>query len=177
MIIEEKTLKSERIYEGKIINLRVDTVELPDKKYSKREIVEHPGAVSILALTENKKIIFVKQFRKPVEEFMLEIPAGKIENNEEPENCAFRELREETGYIANKMNKVMKFYTTPGFSNELMYLYFAEELQKGIAASDEDEYIDTICLSVDEAMERIENGEIKDSKTIIAIMVYKNLIK
>lgn len=176
MSIEEKTLKSERIYEGKIINLRVDTVELPHKKYSKREIVEHPGAVSILALTKDEKIILVRQFRKPVEEFLLEVPAGKIESNEDPGNCAFRELKEETGYIAASIKKILEFYTTPGFSNEVMHLYLARNLQEGIANPDEDEYIEAVYLSLEEAMDKIKNGEIKDSKTIVAIMAYKNLI-
>lgn len=176
MSIEEKTLKSERIYEGKIINLRVDTVELPHKKYSKREIVEHPGAVSILALTKDEKIILVRQFRKPVEEFLLEVPAGKIESNEDPGDCAFRELKEETGYIAANIKKILEFYTTPGFCNEVMHLYLARNLQEGIANPDEDEYIEAVYLSLEEAMDKIKNGEIKDSKTIVAIMAYKNLI-
>src|SRR5690554_3940914 len=98
MTIKEKTMKSERVYEGRIINVRVDTVELPHKKYSKREIVEHSGAVGIIPITSNKDIILVKQFRKAVEEALLEIPAGKIEAKEDPSQCAIRELEEETGY-------------------------------------------------------------------------------
>ena len=125
MGFEEKTMKSERIYEGKIVNLRVDTVELPDKKYSKREIVEHPGAVGIVPITEDGKIILVKQFRKAVEKPLLEIPAGKIEINEEPKETALRELFEETGYYSNNMEYIIEFYTSPGFSNEKIYLFLA----------------------------------------------------
>jgi len=105
--MEEKTMKCERVYEGRIINVRVDTVELPDKKYSKREIVEHPGAVGIIPITSDKKIILVKQFRKPVEDILLEIPAGKIEPKEEPYICALRELEEETGFKTDTVEKLL----------------------------------------------------------------------
>ncbi|SDK50256.1 NUDIX hydrolase [Natronincola ferrireducens] len=176
MPFEEKTLKSERIYEGKIINLRVDTVELPHKKYSKREIVEHSGAVGILAITEEKNIVLVRQFRKPVEEILLEIPAGKIEANETSEVCALRELKEETGFETDNIRKLLDFYTTPGFSNEIMHIFLAQNLSKGIATPDEDEYIEIVHIPLEEAVKKIINGEIKDSKTIIAILTYKNLL-
>lgn len=175
MTIEEKTLKSERIYEGKVINLRVDTVELPNQKYSKREIVEHSGAVGILGITKDNKIILVKQFRKPVEEVLLEIPAGKIEANESPENCALRELKEETGFSTNNMKKILEFFTTPGFSNEIIHIYLATDLQEGVSNPDEDEYIETVYLTLNESLEKIIKGEIKDSKTIISILTYKNI--
>ncbi len=175
MTIDEKTMKSERIYEGKVINLRVDTVELPDRKYSKREIVEHDGAVGILAVTGEGKLIFVKQFRKSVEEILLEIPAGRIETDEAPIDCAKRELEEETGFKANSMSKMMDFYTSPGFSNEILHIYLAQNLSPGTASPDEDEYIEVIYLTLDEALKRLEAGEIKDSKTIIAILQYQRI--
>lgn len=175
MTIDEKTMKSERIYEGKVINLRVDTVELPDRKYSKREIVEHDGAVGILAVTGEGKLIFVKQFRKSVEEILLEIPAGRIETDEAPIDCAKRELEEETGFKANSMSKMMDFYTSPGFSNEILHIYLAQNLSPGTASPDEDEYIEVIYLTLDEALTRLEAGEIKDSKTIIAILQYQRI--
>lgn len=174
MTIEEKTMKTERIYEGRIVNLRVDTVELPDKKYCKREIVEHPGAVGIIPITSDKKIILVKQFRKPVEEVLLEIPAGKIEAKEEPSKCAIRELEEETGFTANKVKKLLEFYTTPGFSDEIMHIYLAEDLIEGNANPDEDEYIEIVEMSIEEVLEKIRLGEIKDGKTIVAILTYVN---
>ncbi|MBU5677545.1 NUDIX hydrolase [Alkaliphilus sp. MSJ-5] len=177
MTMEEKTMKCERVYEGRIINVRVDTVELPDKKYSKREIVEHPGAVGIIPITSDKKIILVKQFRKPVEDILLEIPAGKIEPKEEPYICALRELEEETGFKTDTVEKLLEFYTTPGFSNEIIHIYLAENLKEGIANPDEDENIDVVELSIEEAMEKINIGEIKDAKTIIAILTYFNLYK
>lgn len=173
--MEEKTMKSEKIYEGRIINLRVDTVELPNKKYSKREIVEHPGAVGIISLTSDKEIILVKQFRKPVEKALLEIPAGIIESEEKPEQTAIRELKEETGYTTNKIKKFFEFYTTPGFSNEKIHIYLAEDIIKGHAQPDKDEYIKVVKIPIEKALEKVNKGEIEDVKTIVAILAYFNL--
>src|SRR5690606_18799272 len=155
MNFEEKTMKSEKIYEGKIVNLRIDTVELPDKKYSKREIVEHPGSVGIIPITDDSHIILVKQFRKPVEQNLLEIPAGKIEINEEPKETAFRELCEETGFVANKLEYLFEFYTSPGFSNEKMYLFVAKELVKREADPDDDEYIEVLKVKIEDSINMI----------------------
>lgn len=175
MTIEEKTMRCERVYEGRIINVRVDTVELPDKKYSKREIVEHPGAVGIIPITPSKEIILVKQFRKPVEKVLLEIPAGKIEPEEDPYICAVRELEEETGFKTDNIKQILKFYTTPGFSNEIIYIFLAEDLKEGISNPDEDENIEFIKLSLDEALNKIKTGEIEDAKSIVGILSYLNL--
>ena len=164
---EEKTMKSEKIYEGKMINL-VDR-ELPDKKYSKREIVEHPGSVGIIAITDDGHLVLVKQFRKPVEKTLLEIPAGKIEINEEPKETALRELYEETGYRAEKIEYLFEFYTSPGFSNEKMYLFLATELIEGNAEPEDDEYIEIEKIKLENLIEMILKGEIVDSKTIIGI--------
>lgn len=169
MDFEEKTMKSERIYEGKILNLRIDTVELPDKKYSKREIVEHPGAVAIAALTDDDCLILVKQYRKSVEKPLLEIPAGKIEINEEPKETGLRELIEETGYKANNMEYLFEFYTSPGFSNEKVYLFLATDLEEGESHPEDDENIEIKKIKVKELMDMVIRGEINDSKTIIAI--------
>lgn len=174
MIVEEKTVKSERIYTGKIINIRVDTVELPYKKYSKREIVEHPGAVGIMPITPDRNIILVKQFRKPVEEVLLEIPAGLIEHGEESNQCAVRELKEETGYTANKLKKLFEYYSTPGFSDEKIHIYLAEEVVEGIACPDENEYIEIVKMPVNEALKKVRMGEIKDAKTVMAVLAYFN---
>lgn len=166
---KEITVNSEKIFEGKVINLRVDTVELPNKKYAKREIVEHRGAVGILAI-ENNEIILIKQYRKAVEDFLFEIPAGKLELNEDPLDCANRELIEETGYCPNKIEKLTEFYTSPGFSNEKIYLYKATELKQVGNKLDEDEFIDVIRLSLDDAKEMIKQNKIVDAKTLIAIL-------
>lgn len=175
-MINERTVKSDKIYQGKVINLRVDTVELPDKKYSKREIVEHPGAVAIIPITKDKKIIMVKQYRKSVEEVLLEVPAGKLEIGEEPIECASRELLEETGYKSNNIEYLFKFYTSPGFSNEVISIFIARDLQKDMAQPDEDEYIEIEEYSIDELINMIKDEKIKDAKTILSILSVKNLL-
>lgn len=171
MIFEEKTMKSEKIYEGKILSVRIDTVELPDKKYSKREIVEHPGAVAIVPITKEKEIVFVKQFRKATESVLIEIPAGKLEINEQPVNCAVRELKEETGLSAEKIEYVLDYYSSPGFTNERIHLFFATGIVYGEAAPEDDEYIDVIKLNINEAVDMIRRGIIKDGKTITGVLM------
>lgn len=168
----EITLKSEKIFEGKILKLRIDTVELPNKKYKKREIVEHNGAVAILAITNKNEIILVKQFRKAAEDFLLELPAGKIENNEKSIECAKRELKEETGFEAEKLEKICEFYTSPGFCTEKIHLYKATDLIETGIEPDEDEFIELLFVSLTEAKEMIKTGKIIDSKTIIGILSY-----
>lgn len=169
MDYEEKTMKTEKIYEGKMINLRIDTVELPDKKYSKREIIEHPGAVGILPITDDGSMILVRQFRKAVEKNLLEIPAGKIEIYEEPKETALRELSEETGYTPQKMEYLFEFYTSPGFSDEKIYLFLATDLLKGEANPENDEYIEIEKIKIEDLVDMVKKGKINDSKTIIGI--------
>ncbi len=176
MIYEEKTMKSEKIYEGKIINLKLDTVELPDQKYTKREIVEHPGAVAIVPITADNELVLVKQFRKAIEEAIIEIPAGKLEHGEDPASCAVRELKEETGFTAEKIQYVFQFYTSPGFSNEKMHLFVATGLAEGTAEPENDEYIEIIKIKLDNLLNMINNGEITDSKSIIGILMANNII-
>ena len=166
---KEITVNSEKIFEGKIINLRVDTVELPNKKYAKREIVEHRGAAGIVAI-DNNEIILIKQYRKAVEDFIYEIPAGKLELNEDPLSCANRELIEETGYCSNNIEKLTEFYTSPGFCNEKIYLFKATELKQVGNKLDEDEFIDVIRVSIEEAKEMIKQNKIMDAKTQLAIL-------
>lgn len=173
---EEKTMKTEKIYEGKILNLRIDTVELPDKKYSKREIVEHPGAVAVVPITDEGDIILVKQYRKAVERELLEIPAGKLEINEEPKECVARELKEETGYTSSNIDYIFEFYTSPGFSNEKMYLFIATDLKEGEAEPETDEYIEVQKYKIAELLDMVKKGEISDSKTIIGILIAEKVL-
>lgn len=173
MIFEEKTMKSDKIYEGKILNLKVDTVELPDKKYSKREIVEHPGAVGIIAITDDNSLVLVKQYRKAVEDFILEIPAGKLEVNEEPRETAIRELREETGYEANKLTYITEFYTSPGYCNEKIHIFLAEGLIEVENSPEPGEFIEKNIISLDDLSKMLDRGEIMDSKTMIGINIAK----
>lgn len=176
MTFEEKTMRSDKLYEGKLLNLRVDTVELPDKKYSKREIVEHPGGVAVIPIADDNTIILVKQYRKAVEKFLLEIPAGKIELNEEPRVTAIRELKEETGYSTDKMEYLLEFYTSPGFTNEKIYLFLATDLVKGEANPDSGEFIEVEKYDINLLIKMIERGEITDSKTIIGINLAKKIL-
>lgn len=169
----EKTIKSDKLYQGKIINLRIDTVELPNQKYSKREIIEHSGGVAILALYRGK-IIFVKQYRKAVEKSLLELPAGKLESPESPLDCAMRELVEETGYAATSMQPLFSFYTSPGFSNEIIHLFKTDALYFKGADPDEDEDIETVEATLAEALEMIWKGDILDAKTIAGILYLAN---
>ncbi len=174
MTYEEKTMKSEKLYEGKIINLRIDTVELPDKKYSKREIVEHPGGVAIVGITDENEILLVKQYRKAVDRVLLELPAGKIEVNEEPKETAFKELKEETGYSTENLEYLLEFYTSPGFSTEKVYIFLAENMEKGEQELESGEYIKVESYKIDDLIKMIKKGEIIDSKTIIGIYAIKD---
>ena len=149
MVNEEKTMKCERIYEGKIINLRIDTVELPEKKYSKREIVEHPGGVGIVTITNDNCLILVEQYRKSIDKSILEIPAGKLEVNEEPRETAIRELKEETGFEAKNFQYLFEFYTSPGYTNEKIYLFLASDLIEGEQELDEGEYCEVVKFEID----------------------------
>ena len=176
MIVEEKTISSDRIYTGKVISLKVDTVEVDNKGYKKREIVEHPGAVAIVAITEDNKVVLVKQFRKPIEQVIWELPAGKLEIGESPKECAIRELKEETGYSAKNLKLLHKFFTSAGFSNQKIYIFLATGLTKGEPDFDDDEFIEKYEIDINEAQNMVIKNEIEDAKTTIGILLAKELI-
>jgi ADP-ribose pyrophosphatase len=169
MDFTEKTLESQRIFAGRIIKVRVDTVTLPDGRQSTREVVEHSGAVAIIALDNDNNIIMVRQYRKPVEGLLLEIPAGTMEENEEPLVCAQRELKEETGFTADHWEKILSYYSAPGFTDEYLHLYLASGLTGGEKALDIDEFVETIHLPLQDAYNKIFDGQIVDGKSIIGI--------
>ena len=175
-MIEEKTISSDRVYTGKTISLKVDTVEVPNRGYQKREIVEHNGAVGIVAITPENKVVLVRQYRKAVEKELWEIPAGKIEIGENPKECAIRELKEETGYSAENMKLIHKFYTSAGFSNQKIYIFLAENLIQGERDLDEDEFLEVHEIDKDEVYNMIARNEIEDAKTSIGILLIKELI-
>lgn len=169
--LEEKTLKTEHIFSGRIIQVQVDEVELPNGKTSTRELVKHPGAVAVIAITDDNKLVMVEQYRKPLEKVIVEIPAGKLEKGEEPALCARRELEEETGYDCKSLELVSSFYTSPGFADEIIHVYVAKGLTKkdNAAGLDEDEFVNVLEITLDEALEYIKEQRIFDAKTIFGV--------
>src|SRR5690625_1723530 len=173
----EKTLRAKHIFKGNIISLQVDEVQLPNGKTSTRELVKHPGAVAVIPITEEQKILFVKQYRKPLEKSLIEIPAGKLETGEKPEVTAIRELEEETGYTTKNLSYVTSFYTSPGFANELIHIYLATDLKQLAepVAEDEDEFVELVPLTLDEAEEYVKEQRIHDAKTNYAVLYLRTL--
>ena len=153
MNLTEKKLSSEKIFDGRILHIRRDTVELPDGAQSTREVVDHPGGVCVLALDDEGRVLLVRQFRYPYEKVLTEIPAGKLEYGEDPEKAALRELREETGAVPGKFRSLGELYPSPGYCGEIIRLYLAQELTFGETALDEDEFLD---------VERMPFGELTE---------------
>jgi len=176
---EEKSITSTPIYEGKVISLRVDEVTLPNGKTSKRELIKHPGAVAIIPITSEGKIVFVEQYRKALERSLIETPAGKLEPGEEPEKTARRELEEETGYGCGKLTHIQTFATSPGFADEIIHVYVAEELYKieNAAALDEDEFVEIMEATIEEAELMMKNGQIYDAKTAFSVLWAKEYLQ
>jgi ADP-ribose pyrophosphatase len=166
----EKTVTTKQIFKGKVIDLEVKEVELPNGKMSSREIVKHPGAVAVVPMTKEGNIVLVRQYRKALGKTIVEIPAGKLEKGENPLESAARELEEETGYKTKKLDFLLSFYTSPGFADELIYLYFTDELEKGTVNMDEDEFLDLIEVSLEEAEKMVKDQTIHDAKTAYAIL-------
>ena len=173
MIFEEKTLSSERIYEGTILNLRRDKVTVRNGT-SYREIVEHSGGAVAAAINDEGKIVLVKQFRKPVDCVVLEAPAGKIEKGEDPAETIYRELKEETGYTADSMEFMTAIKTSVGYTDETLYIYLARGLMPGETNFDENEAIEVVEYDFEEAYSMVLGGEIRDAKTVVAILMAKN---
>ena len=176
MTFEEKTIKSERIYEGAIINLRRDEVTVQNGT-SMREIIEHNGGAVLAAVTSEGKLVMVRQYRKPAGRVMLEVPAGKIDPGESAEAAAKRELKEETGYTAGKIRFLMQFYPSVGYSEEILYLYLCTDLTPGETNFDENEAIDIEEYEISRLHKMVMDGDVQDAKTIIAIMTVKNLLE
>ncbi len=173
----EETIESQSIYSGKILALRRDTVKIRDGKVAIREIVEHGGAVGIVAFTDGGKIILVRQFRKATGRELIEIPAGTLEKGEEPIQCASRELEEETGYVASTIKPVLSFYLAPGYSTEIMHIFFANDLRKTRQRLEEDEAVELIEVDLDEAVSMVRRNDIEDAKTITSLLAAKFLFQ
>lgn len=167
----EHTVATERIFRGRIVGLRVDTVQLPGGRVSQREIVEHSGSVAVVPLDGHSNILMVRQYRKPVEQELLEIPAGLLEPGEEPETAARRELQEETGYTAQRIEPLVQFFTSPGFCDEEMHTFLATGLVAGRPNPDEDEQIKMVPVPLADVPEMIQRGEIRDGKSIAALLL------
>ena len=175
----EKEIKSEQKYKGTLIEVTRDTVELPDGRTAGRDVVKHPGAVAVIAITEDNELILVHQFRKPVEAVTLEIPAGVPKPGEDGARAAKRELEEETGFRAAKVEKVFEGYVSPGYSNEVLQYYWATDLQMMTQNTDEDEFVEVELVDLDACVDMLKAGKIKDNKTMIGIMIaqWKNKAK
>ena len=171
----EKTIDSTRIFEGKVVRLRRDTVELENGKQTFREVIDHPGGVSILAMDEEGKIFFVRQFRYPFGRMLLELPAGKLEPGEDPEDSGRRELREETGCSAGRFVPMGKLIPTCAYDTEVIHLFFASELTRGEQDLDENEFLSVERYTLDEALQMVLDGEIVDAKTQIGLLKYQAL--
>jgi ADP-ribose pyrophosphatase len=170
--MSEPTVSSELIYRGRIVSLRVDEVRLPSGQIRRREIVEHGGAVAIVAIDDQDRALLVRQFRKPIEQFTLEIPAGTLEPGEDPEACAHRELLEETGYTAERIERLLGFYSAPGFCTEYLHVYLATGLREGAATPEEDESIELVREPVSGALDLIASGRIQDAKSQVGLLAY-----
>jgi len=157
------------VYEGRVVSLRVDRVKLPDGRSAVREVVEHAPVVAIVALDSRGDVLLVRQFRLPVKQSLLEIPAGGVDSGETAEEAAQRELQEETGQRAGRLERLCSFFASPGYCDEYMHLYLATGLEPGALAADADESIEVVRLPLDEALRLIERGEICDAKTIVGL--------
>ncbi len=178
MDLTEKTLKQTYPYQGKILRMRVDQVELPNGAAAVREVVEHPGGVTIAALTENRELLFVRQFRYPYKKVLLELPAGKLDLGEtDPLEAAKRELREETGAVGRDYISLGEFYPSAGFCDEVLHLYFCRVASIGKNAPDADEFIEPVRIPLEKAVEMVMNHEIPDGKTQTAVLKTAMLVK
>lgn len=165
----EHCTKSSRIYEGKILNLRVDQVQFEDGTSTIREVIEHRGAAAIVPILEGDRVVLVRQFRYAANSELLEIPAGTLEPGEDPEICALRELEEETGYKSKEILKILECHIAPGYSTEKIHFYLARALVRTEMKTEEDERIKIEVIPIKEALDTIRNGQIRDAKTVCGL--------
>ena len=170
-----KVINSEIIFHGKVFDVKIDEIEYNGtKNKASRQVAVHPGGAVVVPVNKDGKIILITQYRYPHNKVIIELPAGKLEKGEDPQVCATRELTEETGYSSNKVSKLGKIFTTPGFCDEVLHIYLAEDLVPGNHAREEgEEDIEILELTLDEIDEKIRAGEIVDAKTICGVHYYK----
>jgi ADP-ribose pyrophosphatase len=171
-----KTVNSNKIFEGKVFDVRQDEVELPGGKLAKLDIIEHKDAVTIVPIDEDGRVWFVRQYRHPTGGELLELPAGVLNSGEEPEECALREVREEIGMAAGQIRKIGEFYVAPGYSSEYMHVYLAKDLKDDPLDPDEDELISIVRIPLEDTYPMIHAGQIQDAKTIAALCLVRPLI-
>ena len=167
----ETTISSKRIFDGKILSLRVDTVAMSNGIEATREVIEHGPAVAIVPVDDKGDVHLVRQYRKAVGESLLEVPAGRMDQGEDPAEAAHRELGEETGLRAGKLDFLGSYFTTPGFTDEEMHTFLATDLTEGDAHPDEDEEVERVTVPLEQAVEMATNGELHDGKSIAALLV------
>jgi ADP-ribose pyrophosphatase len=171
-LAEEETLSSRSVYQGRAVRLRVDTVRTSGGRETTREIVEHSDCIAVIAVDADGRVLLVKQFRKPVEKELLEIPAGGIDPGESPEDAVGREMREETGYLPRRVERLGGFYSAPGYSTEYLYLYLATDLTPSRLFAEDTEAISLVRLSPEQIPELISSGAICDAKSIAGLLTY-----
>lgn len=170
MNLTEKTLSRKDIFHGRILTLHVDEAELPDGGVAAREVIDHPGGVCIAALTDKRELLFVRQFRYPYHKVLLELPAGKLEPGEDPLEAGKRELREETGAAAARVEPLGTLYPSPGYCGEIIHMYFADGLTFGKACPDADEFLEAERIPLDRAVDMVLDNRIADAKTQAAVL-------
>ena len=175
MDLSEKMVSSQTIFDGKIIKVTLDQAQLPDGTLAAREVVYHPGGVAVLALDEDKTVYLVRQYRYPFQEVVAELPAGKLERGEDPCEAAIRELREETGAVAGTFESLGELYPSPGYCGEIIRMYLARDLTFGGTDLDEDEFLNLERVPFETLVQQVLSGEVRDAKTIAAVLKAKVL--
>jgi ADP-ribose diphosphatase len=171
--LKETQLTTKAVFDGALLHVRKDTVKLPNGKSSVREYIEHPGAVAIVAYLPNGDLLLLNQYRYPLKKVFIELPAGKIDPGETPEQTGLRELEEETGYKATELRFLTTIHPCIGYSDEVIHIYEAFDLTEGKKQTDENEFTQTFTLSMDEAVKKVQSGEITDVKTMIGLLSAK----
>ncbi len=168
--LKEETISQETVYKGIIVNIRRDKARLADGRVTNREVIEHPGGVAVFALDEENRVIMVRQFRYPMGEVVLELPAGKLEKGEDPRDSGLRELEEETGLQPGTFLSMGCSYSSPGILGEKIHLFFAKDLVQGPSHPDDGEFLQIVRIPYPELLDMARRGEIKDSKTLVGIL-------
>jgi ADP-ribose pyrophosphatase len=166
-----EVIRSERVFQGRAFDVRVDQVRRPNGVVSQLDLVEHIGAVALVPRDDRGRLWFVRQYRHPSGKRLLELPAGTLEPGEPPEECAYRECREEIGMAPGRLERLGGFYLAPGYSTEYLHVFLASQLEPAPLPGDEDEQLEIEQLQLDQALQRIQRGEIEDAKTLAGLLL------